>query len=123
MSRITDQVMASDRLADALWFLRGFAASKGDEHGEIAKDLSNQLISVRCWLNDIGNGAVRLLGEDESEFRVVLGEGEYERLVEAINSPQAEEIEIAKSIIRQISPRFDEERKNFLNRKNREFPF
>lgn len=120
---IRDQQTADDRIADALWFLKGFAAAANSESSYTALDLANALREVRNWINAISSGDLRLIGTDERNFYIVLAEHEYEKLVDGVRSKGGPEVGIATAIFRQITARVRVEQEELRRRHSPEVPF
>ncbi|MBK6800321.1 MAG: hypothetical protein IPG83_02220 [Novosphingobium sp.] len=113
---IRDQVTADDRIADALWFLKGFAAASSNDSAVIAADLSDKLNQVRKWITAISSGELRLIGTDERNFYIVLAEQEYEKLVDGVRSIDAADKAIGMDVHQSIHPQIDAERRAFAKR-------
>lgn len=77
---IRDAEIARDKLADALWWLRGFSAAAETGVDEAAHRLAEELSEVREYINALQHGNVRRLGDEKA---IVLTYGEFERLVDA----------------------------------------
>ncbi len=120
---IRDQQTADDRIADALWFLKGFAAAANSESAETAADLANALREVRNWINAISSGDLRLIGADERNFYIVLAEHEYEKLVDGVRSKDGPDWEIATELSKQITRALHLEQEEFRHRRSPEVPF
>lgn len=121
---IRDQQTADDRIADALWFLKGFAAAANSDSAETAGDLARALNEVRQWINAISSGDLRLIGTDERNFYIVLAEHEYEKLIDGLRSGVgAEDHAIAVALNSRIVEQFRAEQKAFVNRRVGEVPF
>ena len=120
---IRDQQTADDRIADALWFLKGFAAAANSESADTAADLANALREVRNWINAISSGDLRLIGTDERNFYIVLAEHEYEKLVDGVRSKGGPDWEIAVELYNQITQRVRVEQDEFRRRRSDEVPF
>lgn len=120
---IRDQQTAEDRIADALWFLKGFAAAASNEGADTALELANGLREIRRWIHAISSGDLRLIGTDERNFCIVLAEHEYEKLVDGVRSKDARDIAIATELSKQITQRVQVEQEEFRNRHSPEVPF
>lgn len=120
---IRDQITADDRIADALWFLKGFAAASNSGSSATAADLADKLNQVRRWINAISSGELRLLGTDERNFYIVLAEHEYEKLFDGVMGADQRDREIGKEVLKLIHPQIDAERRAFANRNSIEVPF
>lgn len=121
---IHDQITADDRIADALWFFKGLAAgARDDETSAQASALAEGLAQVRHWLARVADGEHRLLGVHECNFRVVLAEHEFEKLVDAARDPSPGDPQIVRPIIARICEQITLERRQFADRRNPEVPF
>lgn len=69
---------ARDVLADALWWLKGFAAAKQDT---TAESLADGLSELRMWVASMEVGSVCRLGE---ETGIVLRFCDFEKFIDAI---------------------------------------
>ena len=118
MMRNLDQ--AQDALADALWWLKGFAA--GQEDGTEARDLSDKLRLVREYLDNIAEGWVRRIGDERA---VVVTYAEFERLIDAFpRSLQLdEEQEAGRATVRAVLAKYQLEAREARDRANPEIPF
>lgn len=113
-----DMQDARDKLADALWWMKGFAAASADastERGLVAK-----LNEVHAYLGDVQQGMVRRLGE---ETAVVLTFAEFERLVDAVRVPQLEEIGAAKQTVEPVLAAYQREDQRARRDRNPNIPF
>ena len=113
-----DMQEARDKIADGLWWLRGFAAAN---HGDaVAADLAEKLRSVHAYLADVQCGEVRRLGE---ETAVVLTYPEFERLIDAVRVPRPQEIKSAVDTIEAVLAAYSRESKQHARDMNPEIPF
>jgi len=104
---IRDAEIARDKLADALWWLRGFSAAAETGTDEVAHRLAEELADVREYINELQYGAVRRIGDEKA---VVLTYAEFERLVDACR-PDAhrEDLNLAHTTIRAVLKQYGEE--------------
>lgn len=107
---MNDMQEARDRLADALWWMRGYAAA-GDRDS-VASDLADKLASVHAYLRKVEDGEVRRLGE---ETAVVMTFAEFERLVDAVRVPQPQEIKAAAETIEKVLAAYRHEERAATN--------
>lgn len=99
---IRDIEAARDALADAVWWLKGFAAARPasiDEGPGEHRDLEAKLGEVSTFLASINRASIRRLGE---ETAVVLSFAEFERLVDAVRLPRLAETIAATQVIEQV---------------------
>lgn len=99
---IRDVQTASDRLADAQWWFKGFAAARPasiDEGSGEHTFLERQIAEVRAFLHRISTGKIRRMGDDTA---IVLTYAEFERLVDAVKSPEAAEMVAAGLVIEKV---------------------
>ncbi|MGR4893381.1 hypothetical protein ACIPPQ_20345 [Sphingopyxis sp. LARHCG72] len=118
---ITDIETARDKLADAIWWLKGFAAARPASIDEGAGEhlrLESELTEVRVFLTNINNASIRRMGE---ETAVVLSFAEFERLVDAVRVPRLHETQIAIRTIEQVLAQYRDEEK--AARRGDEIPF
>ena len=108
-----DMQEARDKVADALWWMRGFAASSSSV---VHADLADKLTEVNSYLQKVQNGQVRRLGD---ETAVVMTFAEFERLVDAVRVPRPEEIKIAIDTINAVLADYTREDR----RRNQDQPF
>jgi len=87
---------ARDKIADALWWMRGFAACSTSI---LHADLADKLSEVNGYLLDVQRGRVRRLGD---ETAVVMTFAEFERLVDAVRVPRPQEIKLAVDTIEAV---------------------
>lgn len=122
---IRDHEQADSALADALWWLKGFAAAAPNEHASnTAAGMAESLRDIRQWLGSLSLGDKRLLGTNERCFAVVLTEHEYEVLIAALRSERSsEERADAAHYAAKITNQLNEERKRFVDDGNPEVPF
>lgn len=121
---IRDHEQADSALADALWWLKGFAAARPEDHECTAADLADKLRDTRQWLGHLSLGDKRLLGTNERCFAVVLTEHEYEVLVDGLRSDRSSEDHAqAANYAAKITNQLNEERKRFVDDSNPEVPF
>lgn len=78
---VRDIEHARDMLADALWWLKGFAAAATSDHDDIVYGLSEGLREVRVWLESLQSGHVRRLGDERA---IVLTYPEVETLLDGL---------------------------------------
>lgn len=83
---IKDVEQAHAALADALWWLRGFASAAPDNPE--TRDMAEGLRQVREYLDRIKGGWVRRIGDEQA---VVITYAEFERLYDALAHPAASE--------------------------------
>lgn len=122
---IRDHEQADSALADALWWLKGFAAAAPNEHAsDTAAGMADSLREIRQWLGSLSLGDKRLLGTNERCFAVVLTEHEYEVLVDGLRSDRSSEDHAqAANYAAKITNQLNEERKRFVDDRNPEVPF
>lgn len=122
---IRDHEQADNALADALWWLKGFAAAAPNEHASnTAAGMAESLRDIRQWLGSLSLGDKRLLGTNERCFAVAMTEHEYEVLVDCLR-PEARDTDFARAIecAAKITNQLNEERKRFVDDRNPEVPF
>ncbi|GEM70982.1 hypothetical protein SAQ01S_07480 [Sphingomonas aquatilis NBRC 16722] len=113
-----DMQDARDKLADALWWMRGFAAAAEGRGTE--RDIAAKLSDVHAYLGDVQNGRLRRLGE---ETAIVLTFAEFERLVDAARVPDAREITSAKQTIEAVLAEYRREDEQARRSRNDQIPF
>lgn len=114
---------ADDQLADALWWLKGFAAAQPiDDRGETLA-MAESLRLIRDWLDRLSQGFDRLLGQNEHTFACVLTEHEIEVIIDGLRSDVGEDRKIGLEKALAIYKHFDVERRKLLNSRNSEVPF
>lgn len=99
---IRDVEEAREALADAVWWLKGFAAARPpsiDEGAGEHRELEAKLGEVRRFLSRINRADVRRLGE---ETAIVLSFAEFERLVDAVRVPRLAETVAATQTIEKV---------------------
>ena len=122
---IRDHEQADRALADALWWLKGFAAAAPNEHASnTAAGMAESLRDIRQWLGNLSLGDRRLLGTNERCFAVVLTEHEFEVLVDGLRSDaNSNDHAQAANYAAKITNQLTEERKRFNDDRNPEVPF
>lgn len=118
---ITDIETARDKLADAIWWLKGFAAARPASIDEGAGEhlrLESQLNDVRAFLTHINNASIRRMGE---ETAVILSFAEFERLVDAVRVPRQGEVMVARQVIEDVLAQYRAE--DLAARRGDEIPF
>lgn len=125
--RISTIKQADDRLADAFWWLKGFAEARsavcqiGDAAGE-SGDLAGKVQAVRSFLTRIDEGRIRRLGE---ETAIVLTFAEWERICDflLIDPDSIEQREIACKTARVIHEEYRAQDQEWRNSNNPDLPF
>lgn len=121
---IRDIEAARDALADALWWMKGFAAAQTDQTsmGAIeARDMENKIGDVRRFLNEVNHATIRRMGE---ETAIVLSFSEFERLVDAVRVPRLAETNIAIKTIENVLAEYRaEEKRHREAQRNPNIPF
>ncbi|QTH19750.1 hypothetical protein HRJ34_15385 [Rhizorhabdus wittichii] len=80
---IRDIEQAHAALADAIWWLKGFAAARPasiDEGAGEHRQMEARLQDVRNWLHSLTTGSFRRLGDEKA---IVMTYAEFERFVDA----------------------------------------
>lgn len=75
---------ADSALADAIWWFRGYKASRPTDEYDQSFDLGTALLSARTWLKRLARGKTRLLGLNEREQGVALTYYEFEVIFDAL---------------------------------------
>ena len=120
---MSDPTTADDRLADAIWWFKGFAAAHpAEERGEVAA-MAENLRHIRLWLGSLEIGDRRLLGQNEFTFACVLTECELEVIIDGLRSTDGPSMLAALEKTQAIYKQFDGERRALLNSRNLEIPF
>lgn len=124
---IKDHQQADEQLADALWWLRGFAAAQPADDRATPLHMADSLREVRVWLRRLSEGLTRLIGTDDRSFAIALTEAEFEQLWDAARAPDdesgaAERRETVERL-RPILTKFTEERRAFADARTKELPF
>jgi hypothetical protein len=115
---IRDIETARDRLADALWWLRGFSAAAVAGPDEVADRLATEISEVREYLNEMQRGSVRRLGDEQA---IVLSYAEFEHLVDAARPGAArEDLSLASTTIHKVLAEYAAEKQRANDDK---FPF
>lgn len=102
MAMIRDIESADAALADAIWWLKGFAAARPasvDEGSGEHLSLESKVREVRAFLNSVNRASIRRMGE---ETAVVLSFAEFERLVDAVRVPRPKEIKDAIETVEKV---------------------
>lgn len=122
---VTDQRDADDQIADALWWLRGFAAAIPADDRGIPELLCRNLLEIRRWLNKLSEGRTRLLGTHERAFALVLTEYEFEVLVDGITREASEDADVlaAQALKSKILTQLRAEQQAFTASRDKELPF
>lgn len=113
-----DMQEARDKLADALWWMRGFAAN--GEDGTVVHSLAGKLADVHAYLARVQLGDIRRLGD---ETAIVMTFAEFERLVDAIRVPRPEEIKSAVDTVEAVLAAYRREEQRAVRDRNPEIPF
>lgn len=82
---------ADSRLADAIWWFKGFAVATQrrcamDCDQDPTEGLGESLRSVRNWIDRLSRGSTRLIGTNERTYAIALTEQEFEVLFDGIRS-------------------------------------
>lgn len=124
---IMSQSAADESLADAIWWLKGFAAAIPSDDRGTPLSLESSLREIRMWLGRLPYGLSRLVGTTESAFGIVLTEHEFEVFWDALRSPDDEVGAAARKQalekLRLVLNKFTEERRAFATAGSREVPF
>lgn len=117
---IRDVEAARDKIADALWWLRGFSAAN-PENSSIPAGLASDMTEVREYLNLLQHASVRRLGDEKA---VVLQYSEFEHLVDA-SRPGATRDDIAQAAttIRSVLGSYSREAQRARDDANPEIPY
>lgn len=91
MIKTVDQAHAA--LADALWWLKGFAAAS-EGHSE-ARAMADDLREARNYLDRIAEGQVRRIGDEKA---IVLTYAEFEALYDFVSHLDATEGEKERAV-------------------------
>lgn len=125
--RAADIKQADDRLADAYWWLKGFAESRQSVCGMEgplgeSNDLALKIMAVRNFLSDVELGRIRRLGE---ETAIVLTFPEWERICDflLIKPTDDHELKIAISTARTIQDEYRAQERDWRDSRNPEIPF
>lgn len=118
---------ADDMLADAYWWLKGFAEARqancvmGEQPGEGA-DLARKIQEVRSFLERVNEGRIRRLGE---ETAIVLTFAEWERFCDflLIKPDGIEERDIASKTARAIHDQYREQEEQYRLSRMPDAPF
>lgn len=121
---IRNQYEADNALADALWWLKGYAAAASGEAQDDAQAMAEKLSDARRWLNDLTDGSKRMLGINERQLAIALTENEYEVIVDGLHDKEnsgerLQALEITKPITAQLR----EERLSLIASQSGEVPF
>lgn len=118
---IRDIEQAHAALADAIWWLKGFAAARPSDVDEGAgehRHMEARLQDVRNWLHSLTTGSFRRLGDERA---IVLTYGEFERLVDASRPGSTRaDIELAGETVRTV---LDAYRDEAMRSRNLDIPF
>lgn len=115
--------LADSVLADAQWWFFGYAAGLDPKDtGNPAHNVAPRLRAARKWLNGLAHGDTRLVGQGE-HFGVVLREGEFEQIVDALTGNTPADIERGRAVAARIYEVFTAERRDYANAQNEEIPF
>ena len=115
MAMIRDIEGARDALADAIWWLKGFAAARPasiDEGSGEHVSLENKISEVRAFLASINRASIRRLGE---ETAIVLTFAEFERLVDAVRVPRPAEMQAAINTVEAVLAEYRMEEQSARN--------
>ena len=107
---IRDIEQAHAALADAIWWLKGFAAARPPSIDEGSGDhvvMENRLQEVRNWLHSLAQGSFRRIGDEKA---IVMTYAEFERFIDAAR-PQAtwEDLNLAAETGRTILAAYRDE--------------
>jgi hypothetical protein len=105
--------LADSTLADALWWFRGYAAARQTDEHDQTFGLAEKLRRARQWLSSLASGEKRLVGLHERELGIVLTEGEFEMVYDALrfgDRTPKEEIEQIVGKLRYAYDRFSAEK-------------
>jgi hypothetical protein len=100
-------------LADALWWFRGYSAARQTDEHDQTFGLGEKLLRARNWLKELASGEKRLIGLHDRELGVVLTEGEFEMVYDALrfgDRTPKEEIEQIVGKLHRVSEKFNSER-------------
>lgn len=109
---------ALDKVADALWWARGFAAARDGD--TVSPVLADQLRGVHEYLRKVQHGEVRRLGE---ETAVVMTFPEFERLIDAVRVPEPREIKAAAETVEAVLAAYRREEQRNRRDRNSDIPF
>lgn len=120
---VNDHEAAAGALADAIWWLKGFAAAQPAEDRTTVQELERALCEARIWLARLARGQTRLLGTYDNAFAVVLTEAELETVWDGLRSgADAIERREAQDRLRPVLDQFTKERREASTR-DRGVPF
>lgn len=83
MTFIISPKQMDDVLADAIWWLKGFSASRGKKANADIVDLEAGLRSARQQINRLARGKSRLIGHDENDIAIAITEREFDVISDA----------------------------------------
>lgn len=118
---------ADDYLADAYWWLKGFAEARPTVCGMDAgtgesESLSRKIGDVRVFLVRVNEGRIRRLGD---ETAIVLSFAEWERICDflLIKPDDRREQEIATNTARTVHDEYREQEKHWRESQRPDAPF
>ena len=84
-----DGQQAIDKIADAFWWLRGFASARPDDNGAV--DAMEAAQTAQRWLRRLLNGDGIVVRADERPadkqgYRIVISEAQFVRLYDGLRS-------------------------------------
>jgi hypothetical protein len=117
--RILDIKDACDRLADIIWWHKGFNAACREEE---RNDVGERAREVRSFLDRVSEGDVRRLGE---ETVIVLKFHEWEAITDFLlmRPAGASERAVAISTVQKIHQQYQDEDRLWRESKNPDIPF
>lgn len=103
---------ADNALADAIWWFRGYKASRPTDDYDQSFDLGGALHSARTWLKRLARGKTRLFGLTEREEAVALTYGEFEVLYDALRErATAQDRDLGQELVKRVLDEISVERK------------
>jgi hypothetical protein len=121
MMRDIDQ--ATDRLADVLWWLKGFDAARDGPFSEPndASSLAEKIRTVREYLVELQDGSIRRLGDEKA---VVLTYAEFESVSDALRpGATPADVDLARAAIAKIFQTYGREARASRAGKGLDIPF
>jgi len=115
---------ADNALADALWWLRGFAAALPEDQRGTVAGMANRLLETRRWLLDLAEGDARMIGTDENTIAFAIREVEFEHALDALRHPSTDaERQTAANMLSAAYEIVKRERSAAAAAKSKDIPF
>lgn len=108
--KFVNPTTAPDRIADAIWWLKGFSAAQKSRERSYTDSMARTLGEVKMWLERLPYGLERLIGQNERALACVITEHELEVIIDGLRG-DANDRELALTKVRAIHTRFREEAK------------